>query len=167
LPRLVDHRLLRLGRLLPGHGGTGRLRVAGVHESSRQSTSRIVPPFRGNGPPASFLQSRNRTMAEGDPRAEGSRGLRGRPSPPPQTAPVEPASLPLRTGWFAVVGDLQPSSGFEVWRESNPKERRAILREVSEEKPDFVALLGDLVFCGSSAAAWTDFDRLCTPLKRS
>ena len=103
-------------------------------------------------------------MTEGNPTVEGSGGLRGRLSPP-QSAPVEPDRIPVRTGSFAVVGDLQPTSGFEVWRESNTKERRAILREVSEEKPDFVALLGDLVFCGSSAAAWTDFDRLCGPLK--
>jgi predicted phosphohydrolase len=71
----------------------------------------------------------------------------------------------VQTGAFAVVGDLQPTSQFEVWRESNPEERKAILRELSAESPDFVAFLGDLVFCGSSASAWADFDRLCGPLR--
>jgi len=79
--------------------------------------------------------------------------------------PIEPLRLEVRGGAFAIVGDLQPTSGLEVWRESNPRERRAILREVSEENPDFVAFLGDLVFCGSSSAAWDEFDRLCSPLK--
>jgi len=74
-------------------------------------------------------------------------------------------SVPVQTGAFTVVGDLQPTSQFEVWRESNPKERRAILRELSAESPDFVAFLGDLVFCGSSASAWADFDRLSGPLR--
>jgi len=83
----------------------------------------------------------------------------------PAPIPNEPDRIPVRSGAFAVVGDLQPTSGLEVWRESNPKERRAILREVSAESPDFVALLGDLVFCGSSSAAWAEFDRLCAPLK--
>ena len=32
------------------------------------------------------------------------------------------------------------------------------------ELPDFLAIVGDLVFCGSSAANWTTFDTLATPL---
>ncbi len=66
---------------------------------------------------------------------------------------------------FAVVGDLQPTSGLEVWRESNHAERRTIIRAIARETPDFLAMMGDLVFCGSSGAAWADFDRLCAPLK--
>jgi 3',5'-cyclic AMP phosphodiesterase CpdA len=78
---------------------------------------------------------------------------------------IEPDRIAVRRGTFAVVGDLQPTSSLEVWRESNPKERRAILREVAAENPDFVAFLGDLVFCGSSRAAWEEFDRICSPLR--
>ncbi len=71
----------------------------------------------------------------------------------------------MESGTFAVVGDLQPTSSLEIWRESNPRERKAILREVAEENPDFVAFLGDLVFCGSSASAWDEFDNLSGPLR--
>jgi Calcineurin-like phosphoesterase len=82
-----------------------------------------------------------------------------------QAEKIEADHVGVRSGAFAVVGDLQPTSGLEVWRESNPRERRAILREVAEEGPDFVAFLGDLVFCGSSEAAWEEFDRLRSPLR--
>ena len=78
---------------------------------------------------------------------------------------IEADHVAVRGGAFAIVGDLQPTSGLEMWRESNPRERRAILREVAEEGPDFVAFLGDLVFCGSSSSAWEEFDRLCSPLR--
>jgi len=78
---------------------------------------------------------------------------------------VSPDAIPAGKGVFAVVGDLQPTSGLEVWRESNQAERKLIIREIARDAPDFVALLGDLVFCGSSGAAWSDFDRLCAPLR--
>jgi len=76
-----------------------------------------------------------------------------------------PDSITAARGEFAVVGDLQPTSGLEVWRESNQAERRLIVREIARDAPDFVALLGDLVFCGSSDSAWSEFDRLCAPLR--
>src|SRR4051812_35891019 len=76
-----------------------------------------------------------------------------------------PDAIPAGKGMFAVVGDLQPTSGLEVWRESNHAERKLIIREIARDSPDFVALLGDLVFCGSSGAAWSEFDRLCAPLR--
>jgi len=102
-------------------------------------------------------------------RAAGTESARMTPDPGRRDAGarerIEPERLEVRRGAFAIVGDLQPTSGLEIWRESNPRERRAILREVSEENPDFVAFLGDLVFCGSSSAAWDEFDRLCSPLK--
>ncbi len=86
---------------------------------------------------------------------------------PKDAARNEPSPDPIgvRKGRFAIVGDLQPTSGLELWRESNHAERRTIIRAIAREKPDFLALLGDLVFCGSSAAAWADFDRLCAPLR--
>lgn len=76
-----------------------------------------------------------------------------------------PDALVVRKGRFAILGDLQPTSGLELWRESNHGERRTIVRALAREKPDFLALLGDLVFCGSSTAAWSDFDRLSAPLR--
>jgi predicted phosphohydrolase len=78
---------------------------------------------------------------------------------------ASPDAIPAGKGVFAVVGDLQPTSGLEVWRESNQAERKLIIREIARDAPDFVAMLGDLVFCGSSGAAWSDFDRLCAPLR--
>lgn len=75
-------------------------------------------------------------------------------------------ALPLVRGQFAVVSDLQRTSRLELWRESNPRERERILRRIGEVSPDFVALLGDLVFRGSSASDWKDFDRLAAPLAR-
>jgi predicted phosphohydrolase len=86
---------------------------------------------------------------------------------PAAPAPIEPERIVARHGSFVVVGGLRSTLGFEGWRASTPRARRAILKEVSGEKPDFVALLGDLVFCGSSADAWTDYDRVASPLKSS
>jgi predicted phosphohydrolase len=69
-------------------------------------------------------------------------------------------------GRFAVVSDLQRTSRLELWRESNPRERERILRRIGEESPDFVAMLGDLAFRGSSSSDWKEFDRLARPLTR-
>ena len=82
-----------------------------------------------------------------------------------RAALATPDAILAGKGMFAVVGDLQPTSGLEVWRESNHAERKLIIREIARDSPDFVALLGDLVFCGSSGAAWSEFDRLCAPLR--
>ena len=65
------------------------------------------------------------------------------------------------------MGDLQRTSLAEVWRESNDLERQKIVGSIAAEAPDFVALLGDLVFRGSSAAGWSRFDRLAAPLRES
>lgn len=82
--------------------------------------------------------------------------------------PVEPIALPpLRTGRFAVIGDLQRTSLAELWRESNREERDRILRRVASDAPDFVVLLGDLVFRGSSTRDWAEFDALALPLHRA
>ena len=83
-----------------------------------------------------------------------------------EPTPLEIDPIPVRDSSFVVVGSLRATVGFEIWRASSPAERRAILREVSGQRPDFVGLLGDLVFCGSSDAAWLEFDRLTSPLKR-
>jgi len=73
----------------------------------------------------------------------------------------------LHSGRFAAVGDLQRTSRAEVWRESNDRERERLLRAIAAEAPDFVALLGDLVFRGSSAAEWSRFDSLAAPLREA
>jgi Icc-related predicted phosphoesterase len=71
----------------------------------------------------------------------------------------------IRAGFFAVVSDLQRTSGLEVWRESNRGERERIVARLSEERPDLLAILGDLVFHGSSVVDWAEFDQLMRPLR--
>jgi 3',5'-cyclic AMP phosphodiesterase CpdA len=85
---------------------------------------------------------------------------------PGKTRAAAPHVHPIafRTGRFAAVGDLQRTSLAEVWRESNDLEREKIIGSIAAENPDFVALLGDLVFRGSSAVGWSRFDRLAAPL---
>jgi Icc-related predicted phosphoesterase len=65
---------------------------------------------------------------------------------------------------FAIVGDLQRKSRVEIWRQSNGAERAHIIRQIAQEAPDFLAIVGDLVFCGSSRSHWAEFDHLTTPL---
>jgi 3',5'-cyclic AMP phosphodiesterase CpdA len=74
--------------------------------------------------------------------------------------------FPIARKKFAIVGDVQRTSAFEVWRESNPREREAICTAAAAEEPDFTVLLGDLVVTGSSAAEWAQFDRLVAPLRK-
>ena len=83
----------------------------------------------------------------------------------PLAAAPHEGEIAFRSGRFAAVGDLQRTSRAEVWRESNDRERERILLSIAEEAPDFVALLGDLVFRGSSAAEWSRFDALAAPLR--
>jgi 3',5'-cyclic AMP phosphodiesterase CpdA len=90
--------------------------------------------------------------------------LRSRPRPP---APEFAGEVSLRSGRFAVVSDFQRTSRAELWRERNLDERRRIIQRIAEEGPDFVAILGDLVFCGSSPAHWAEFDRLSAPLREA
>lgn len=72
--------------------------------------------------------------------------------------------IEVRSGRFAVVGDLQRTSRVEFWRESNPVERRRLIAEIAARVPDFVVGLGDLVFRGSSRRDWDAFDALAAPL---
>jgi hypothetical protein len=72
--------------------------------------------------------------------------------------------LSVTTGRFAILGDLQPTSPLERWRESNPQERRRVVGEIARDAPDFVAALGDMVFCGSLDSQWRDLERVCAPL---
>lgn len=75
--------------------------------------------------------------------------------------------IELRSGRFAVLGDLQRTSRAEFWRESNPEERRRLVAEIAARSPDFVVALGDLVFQGSSRRDWAGFDALTAPLREA
>ena len=66
-----------------------------------------------------------------------------------------------------MVGDLQRTSRAEIWRESNGGERERIVRQVAAERPDFVVLLGDLVFRGSSHRDWREFESLMAPIREA
>jgi Calcineurin-like phosphoesterase len=67
-------------------------------------------------------------------------------------------------GRFAIIGDLQSTSRIEFWRKPNTRERVQLIRQIATETPDFLAIVGDLVFRGSSATHWAGFDQLTTPL---
>ena len=68
-------------------------------------------------------------------------------------------------GRFAVVSDLQRTSWLEFWRESNDSERAVLVGAIAQARPDLLAILGDLVFDGSSPKKWADFDALCAPIR--
>lgn len=81
--------------------------------------------------------------------------------------PFESQAVHNGSGRFAVVGDLQRTSSLEFWRESNHAERERIISQIAAEAPDFLAIVGDLVFRGSSAMDWAEFDELSLPLHRA
>jgi 3',5'-cyclic AMP phosphodiesterase CpdA len=72
--------------------------------------------------------------------------------------------MEVRSGRFAVLGDLQRTSRLEFWRESNTEESRRLVVEIAARAPDFVVALGDLVFRGTSSRDWARVDRLLAPL---
>jgi 3',5'-cyclic AMP phosphodiesterase CpdA len=86
----------------------------------------------------------------------------------PETVPAvrcgDEETLPVVGGNFVVLGDLQPTPRLEPWRESNDPERALIVSHVARMRPDFVALLGGLVFRGSSRSAWMGFDAVWAPI---
>jgi predicted phosphohydrolase len=89
----------------------------------------------------------------------------------PETIPAarcgDEEELPVVAGSFVVLGDLQPTSRLEAWRESNDPERALIVERIARIQPDFVALLGDLVFRGSSRSSWIDFDAMWAPVAKA
>ena len=78
---------------------------------------------------------------------------------------IEIEPIASRTDRFVLLGSFRMALGPDSWEATDPRRSRAIVREVSHEEPDFVALLGDLVFCGSSEDAWLEYDRLTAPFK--
>lgn len=106
-------------------------------------------------------------------RAYGETGQRARESVGVGRAPSlsERMSLseqiPVRSARFAILGDLQPTSRLEWWRESNPDESARIVGRIAEEAPDFLVLLGDMVFRGSSVRQWKRYETLTASLRQS
>lgn len=68
-------------------------------------------------------------------------------------------------GRFAVVGDTQRTSWLEFWRESNDAEREVLAHAIAASRPALLAITGDLVFDGSSAAQWALLDATCAPIR--
>jgi len=88
--------------------------------------------------------------------------LKSRCQRPPQR--FEGAAIHYQSGRFAIVGDLQSTSRIEFWRKQNTAEQTQLIQQITTEAPDFLAIVGDLVFCGSSATHWAAFDQLAWPL---
>ena len=60
---------------------------------------------------------------------------------------------------------MQRTSTLELWREDNEPERPRLIEAIAGERPDFVVLLGDLVFRGDSAREWAECDATLEPLR--
>jgi Icc-related predicted phosphoesterase len=73
-----------------------------------------------------------------------------------------PCAFPL-----TIVGDLQRTSLWEILigRETNYFETNEIIKNISDENPGSVILLGDLVFEGDNLNHWKYFDSIIVPLK--
>jgi Icc-related predicted phosphoesterase len=56
-----------------------------------------------------------------------------------------------------LLGDTQETSIWEFWREKNTGLRKIILDKIGEENPEFIVLLGDGVFQGSSSEQWAGY----------
>ncbi|MBC8124519.1 MAG: metallophosphoesterase, partial [Candidatus Kapabacteria bacterium] len=65
----------------------------------------------------------------------------------------------------AVMGDLQRTDLWEVWREQN-KIHSKLMQQVADDCPDALILLGDQVFTGSSSDDWKFFDQIMLPVRR-
>ena len=105
---------------------------------------------------------RQRLKLPGAVRRGVQQRLRGSRLAPPRQFDSGP--IHVQRGRFAIVGDLQPISRLEVWRQSNAQAGRQLIHQIVAEHPDFLAIVGDLVLWGASAAAWIAFDQLALPL---
>lgn len=68
---------------------------------------------------------------------------------------------------IAVIGDTQRTSRLEtvfMLREQNDRERELLLHHLFRADFDLLVHLGDMVFDGSSASEWQEFDRLFAPV---
>jgi len=75
--------------------------------------------------------------------------------------------MEVRSGRFAILGDIQRTSHLEFWRESNTEETRRLVVEIAARRPDFVVGLGDFVFRGTSGRDWARVDALLAPIRDS
>lgn len=82
----------------------------------------------------------------------------------PQPFAAPPAEIGARAR-LVVVGDLQRTSLIEAWREQNDAERARVVAQIAAERPDLVAITGDLVFDGRSGSKWEAFDALAAPIR--
>jgi hypothetical protein len=116
---------------------------------------RKAPPI-AKGPPYRRLRV---ALAAASALALGCRAL---PGPAPFAGEVPPFR---EGGRIAIVGDLQRTSLLEFWRESNDAERAVLARAIAAERPALLAIGGDLIFDGSSAIQWAEFDALTAPIR--
>jgi hypothetical protein len=68
---------------------------------------------------------------------------------------------------IAVIGDTQRTSWIEtilMLREKNERERALLLHHLFRTKFSLLVHLGDMVFDGTSASEWKEFDRLFAPV---
>ena len=68
---------------------------------------------------------------------------------------------------IAVIGDTQRTSKLEaifMLREENDRERELLLHHLFRAPFDLLVHLGDMVFDGTSASEWQEFDRLFAPV---
>ena len=88
---------------------------------------------------------------------------------PPQPGQVYDAELPDAAKRFAVIGDLQRTSYFECidGREVNDHETQRLVAALLEDDPEFIVIVGDLVFDGSSEEHWRLFDTLFARVRAS
>ncbi len=65
-----------------------------------------------------------------------------------------------------LIGDTQATGFMEFWRERNDEFRKTILDRVAAEHPALVLHVGDVVFQGSSASHWEEFDNNAQEIRR-
>lgn len=84
--------------------------------------------------------------------------------PRPIIFPTSPKVAPDERS-IVVLGDVQRTSFVQIGCEQNDAEREKIVASLTNENPQAVILLGDLVFQGDSEPQWDYFDRLFAPLR--
>jgi Icc-related predicted phosphoesterase len=67
---------------------------------------------------------------------------------------------------FVIYGDIRFTDPSNT-RSSDPVRRELLVKEIAEDKPAFVVILGDLVLKGSNPGDWKQFDEGVKPLRDS
>ncbi|HTO73231.1 MAG TPA: metallophosphoesterase [Gemmatimonadales bacterium] len=99
--------------------------------------------------------------------AAAARIARGDPPPAPTYQVL--TDNPDGAAPFAVIGDLQQTMKAErlLFRESNPAERRILIKSLEAGAPAFLVLVGDLTNDGGSDRQWRYFDSLTAGLRHA